>query len=159
VELYRRYSAHNDVPAAARDDKFLGVYLAAMAAMAWLAVLTGSYVIYPWYRAVPPAGLHNLGAFPRSLLLSSPSTSGWHSLGMEWKEYIAWLAPISITMAAAVALQYGRNLKRQPQLRSAVLCFVWVSLLAAGVAAFFGATINKHAPVEGGNTIQLMHGE
>jgi len=159
VELYRRYSTRSDPPATARDDRFLGVYLIAMAAMAWLAVLTGSYVIYPWYRAAPPAGLHSLGAFPRSLLLSQVSTSGWHSLGMEWKEHIAWLAPISITMAAAVALQYGRNLRSHPQLRSAVLGFVWVSLLAAGVAGFFGAMINKNAPVEGGNTIQLMHGE
>ena len=159
VELYRRYSTRSDPPATARDDRFLGVYLIAMAAMAWLAVLTGSYVIYPWYRAAPPAGLHSLGAFPRSLLLSQVSTSGWHSLGMEWKEHIAWLAQISITMAAAVALQYGRNLRSHPQLRSAVLGLVWVSLLAAGVAGFFGAMINKNAPVEGDNTIQLMHGE
>ena len=48
---------------------------------------------------------------------------------MEWKEHVAWLAPISITMAAAVFIHYGRNLKRHPQLRNAVLAFVWFRLL------------------------------
>jgi hypothetical protein len=41
-------------------------------------------------------------------------------------------------------------------LRATVLCFVWASLFAAGVAGFFGAMINKNAPVEGGSTIHLI---
>jgi hypothetical protein len=77
---------------------------------------------------------------------------------MEWKEYIAWIAPIAITMAAVVVLQYGRRLKDHPQLRNTVLCFVWASLVAAGVAGFFGAMLNKNAPVEGGDTIHLVEG-
>ncbi len=84
--------------------------------------------------------------------MSSPATSGWHSIGMEWKEHVAWLVPISITMAAAVFARHGRNLKMQPELRIAVLAFVWISLFAAGIAGFFGAMINKNAPVEGGAT-------
>jgi hypothetical protein len=122
-------------------------------------VLTGAYIIYPWYRAAPPPGTANLAAFPQRLLLASPTTSGWHSIGMEWKEHVAWLAPISITMAATVALQYGRDLKNHPQLRAAVLLFVWISLFAAGVAGFFGAMISKNAPVEGGPVIHIMQGE
>jgi hypothetical protein len=130
-----------------------------MAALAWLAVLTGAYIIYPWYRATPPPGTANLAAFPQRLLMASPTTSGWHSIGMEWKEHVAWIAPISITMAASVVLQYGRNLKNLPQLRSAVLVFVWISLFAAGIAGFFGAMINKNAPVEGGPIIHIVQGE
>jgi hypothetical protein len=122
-------------------------------------VLTGAYIIYPWYRAVPPPGAASLGAFPQRLLMASPTTSGWHSIGMEWKEHVAWIAPISITMAASVVLQYGRNLKNHLQLRTAVLVFVWISLIAAGVAGFFGAMINKNAPVEGGPVIHIMQGE
>ena len=159
VELHRRYSSHSQAPVTARDETFLRVYFAAMAALAWLAVLTGAYLVYPWYRAAPPADAASLAAFPQRLLLSSPSTSAWHSIGMEWKEHVAWIAPISITMAAAVALQYGRNLKNHPQLRAAVLVFVWTSLLAAGVAGFFGAMINKNAPVEGGPVIHIVQGE
>jgi hypothetical protein len=62
-------------------------------------------------------------------------------------------------MAAAVVFQYGRSLRELPKLRNTVLCFVWISLAAAGVAGFFGAMINKNAPVEGGATIHLLHGE
>ena len=91
--------------------------------------------------------------------MSNPATAGWHSLGMEWKEHVAWLTPISITMAAAVALRYGRSLGSQPRLRAAVLGFTLVSFLAAGVAGFFGAMLNKHAPVEGGSVIRLSRGE
>ena len=77
---------------------------------------------------------------------------------MEWKEHVAWLAPISITMASAVFVKYGRSLQTQPQLRNAVLGFVLVSFLAAGIAGFFGAMIDKNAPVEGGPMIRLLQG-
>jgi len=159
VELYRRYSPAAPAVADGQDDRFLRVYLAAMAALAWLTVLTGAYIVYPWYRAVPPAGTANLAAFPQRLLLSNPDTIGWHSLGMEWKEHVAWLAPICITMAAYVVFVYGRSLREQPKLRRTVLYFVWISLAAAGVAGFFGAMINKNAPVEGGSTIHILHGD
>jgi len=159
VELYRRYCTHNTAQPTGRDEIFLRIYLAVMAALAWLAVITGSYLIYPWYRAKPPAGAIDRSAYPRSLLLSSPTTSAWHNVGMEWKEYIAWVAPIAISMAGVVVLQYGRRLKDHPQLRNTVLCFVWASLLAAGVAGFFGAMLNKNAPVQGGETIHIVAGE
>jgi uncharacterized membrane protein len=159
VELYRRYSPKAANPLASEDDNFLKVYLVAMSVLAWLTVLTGAYIIYPWYRAAAPAGAINLAAFPQKLLQSNPATSGWHSLGMEWKEHIAWLVPISITMAAAVVIRYGRDLRKHPQLRVAVLCFTLVSFLAAGIAGFFGAMLVKHAPVEGGQLIHLMQGE
>ncbi len=159
VEFYRRYCSQSDALVTTRDECFLRIYLAVMAVLAWLAVLTGAYIIYPWYRAAPPPGAASLAAFPQRLLMSNPSTSAWHSIGMEWKEHVAWLAPISITMAAAVVFQYGRSLRLHPQLRNAVLGFVWISLLAAGIAGFFGAMLNKNAPVEGGPTIQILQGE
>jgi hypothetical protein len=33
------------------------------------------------------------------------------------------------------------------------------SFVAAGIAGFCGAMINKYAPVQGGSTIQLSRGE
>jgi hypothetical protein len=157
VELYRRYSPTAQSPITGKDEDFLKIYLVVMAALAWLAVLTGAYIIYPWYRAAPPPGTENLAAFPQRLLMASPATIAWHSIGMEWKEHVAWLVPISITMAAAVFVRYGRNLRRHPQLHNAVLCFVLVSFLAAGIAGFFGAMLDKYAPVQGGQTIQLIN--
>lgn len=158
VEIWRRYSPEGQAAILAKDEKFLRIYLGLMTVLAWAAVLTGAYIIYPWYRAVPPLGTVDLGGYPQRLLMSSPSTIAWHSIGMEWKEYVAWVAPISITMATAVFAKYGGRIRNYPQLRNTVLCFVVVSLLAAGIAGFFGAEIDDRAPVKGGSTIHLVHG-
>jgi hypothetical protein len=140
------------------QERFLKAYLLVMVALAWGAVLTGAYVIYPWYRAAAPAGTVDLAGYPQRLLMHSATTIGWHSVGMEWKEHVAWLTPISITMVAFVFVRYGRELGRHRQLRAAVLGFAMVSFVAAGVAGFFGAMINKHAPVMGGAVISVDGG-
>jgi len=141
------------------QERFLRLYLITMMVLAWAAVLTGTYVVYPWYRALPPPGTADLALFPQRLLMSSPTTMEWHSLGMEWKEHVAWFAPIGITMAGFVFIRYGRDLGNHRQLRAAVLVFTAASFFAGGVAGFFGAMINKYAPVQGGTTIELRHGD
>jgi hypothetical protein len=156
--IFRRYSTNGQGHIEPDSELPLGIYLAAMAALAWLTVLSGTYIVYPWYRAPAPAGISNLAAFPRSLLLSNPATRHWHTIGMEWKEHVAWLVPIAITTAAVVVIRYARDLKYHPHLRFAVQGFVVLSLFAAGVAGFFGAMLDKNAPVEGGQTIQLVRG-
>ena len=133
-------------------------YLISMAALAWLTVLSGTYLVYPWYRAVPPAGTSDLSAYPQRLLLSSRMTSGWHDIGMEWKEHVAWITPIAMTMVAYVFIKYGPQLARRPQLRNAVLGFTAAAFVATGVAGAFGALLNKFAPVRGGPEIVLMRG-
>jgi hypothetical protein len=158
VELFRFTAKSETFEISSGHERFMKTYLFTMVALAWAAVLSGTYIIYPWYRAVPPPLTAELSMFPQRLLISSPSTSGWHSLGMEWKEHIAWFVPISITMVAFVFIRYGRELRNHRQLRTAVLCFALVSFFSAGVAGFFGAMINKYAPVQGGQTIQLSHG-
>lgn len=155
VELWRRYAPASG-PQEAGRERFIQIYLLLMTALAWLAVLTGTYVIYPWYRAIPPMGTADLSAFPQHLLMSNASTSAWHTIGMEWKEHVAWLVPISTTMAAVVSLQYGRNLRNHARLRRALLAFVMVSFIAAGIAGFFGAMLNKNVPVKGGGDIQIV---
>lgn len=154
VEMYHRFFCA-DGPA---DGPLLRTLLVLMSACAWLAVLTGTYAVYPWYRAVPPAGTTTLAAYPQRLLLSHGNTAGWHSLGMEWKEHVAWLVPIAITMAAGVVARYGNTLRLHPRLRSAVLAAVLVSVAAAGLASFWGAMINKYAPITGGSVVTLMPG-
>lgn len=156
AELYRMSSAGPAVIPSAKEHKLLVFYLVTMVLLAWGAVLSGAYIVYPWYRAVPPAGLTDLAEYPRRLLLSSPKTAGWHDIGMEWKEHVAWLAPIAMTMVAFVFAKYGPSLARQKQVRSAVLAFTAVAFIATGVAGGFGAFLNKFAPVRGGATIQLI---
>jgi hypothetical protein len=157
VELYRFTTSSPSPEPSLRQQQFVRFYFLAMVILAWAAVLTGTYVIYPWYRAALPPGTTELSAFPQRLLLSSPTTSGWHSLGMEWKEHVAWFAPISITMVAFIVVKYGRDLRNHRQLRAGALVFLLASFFSAGVAGFFGAMLDKYAPVQGGATIQLSH--
>jgi len=138
------------------EPRLFNLYLAVMALLAWLTVLAGAYLVYPWYRAHPPAGTVDLGGYPQRLLMASPTTTGWHDIGMEWKEHIAWFAPISLTALAYIAWRYGRSLGRIEGLRNAVFGLALLAFAATGVAGFFGAMLNKYAPVRGGSEIVLM---
>lgn len=159
VALYRFTAPSTSLEATPGHERFLRLYLITMAAVGWIAVLTGAYVIYPWYRAAPPRGTEDLSMFPQRMLMSSLATIGWHSLGMEWKEHVAWLAPILMTAVAFVFARYGRNLQKHRQLRAAALTFTVISFAAAGIAGFLGAMINKSAPVQGGSVIRFSQGE
>ena len=118
-----------------------------MAIVFWLTVISGTYIVYPWYRAAPPEGTADLSTFPRSLLLSQPNTAGWHTFGMEWKEHVGWLAPIAATVVAAIVSYYGPEIARRLAERRMVAIFFIVAFLAAAAAGAFGAFITKAAPV------------
>jgi len=156
VELVRSSSTAVPSELTPSGRRLEATFLILMAAFGWLAVLSGTYVIYPWYRAKPPAGTTDLTAYPRSLLLSHPTTAAWHNLGMEWKEHIAFFAVIAITMLAFVLLRQRAALRQNPALRNAALGFSLLALVSCGIAASFGAMLDKAAPVAGGNTITLM---
>jgi hypothetical protein len=109
-----------------------------MTVAAWLTVLTGTWVVYPWYRAKSPDS-------PRSQLLANPATKDWHEFAMEWKEHIVWISPILATIAAFIVLCYGTNLIRHDRVRrTAILLFV----LAFAIAGIASAFITKVAPVQ-----------
>ena len=159
AELYRLSAPQAALQVSEREQSLLKLYLLTMVALAWLTVFSGAYIVYPWYRAVPPAGATDLADYPRRLLLSSGKTSEWHNVGMEWKEHVSWLAPIAMTMVAYVTMKYGRAITRPRHLRTAVLGFAVAAFVATGVAGVFGAFLNKYAPVRGGSVIILMEGE
>lgn len=117
-----------------------------MAVVAWLTVVTGTYIVYPWYRAKPPEGA-DLTLFPRSYLLANPAIAGWHRFGMEWKEHVAWLSPILATAVAFVVIRYGPRLAQEDKIRNALMVLFTIAFLAAGVAGLLGAFINKVAPI------------
>jgi hypothetical protein len=110
-----------------------------MAGTAWLTVIVGTYVVYPWYRAKLPTS-------PRSQLLASAEKATWHNFGMEWKEHVAFLAPILATVVAYVVIRYGRELVNMQRTRRALLAMFALAFAAAAVAGLFGAFINKMAP-------------
>lgn len=117
-----------------------------MAAVSWLTVISGTYKVYPWYRAKPPDGA-DLTDYPRSYLLANENLAGWHTFGMEWKEHVAWMSPILATAVAFVVMRYGLRLADNPQVRWACIVFFTISFLTAAVAGTFGAFITKAAPI------------
>jgi hypothetical protein len=118
----------------------LKVGVVAMAVAAWGTVVTGTWIVYPWYR--DPAA-----DSPKSTLLADPDTADWHDFGMEWKEHIAWFSPILATVVAFIVVYYGTNLVRHDRVRRTAITLLVLSFLFAGIAGAFGAFITKVAPV------------
>ncbi len=119
----------------------LKVGVVAMALAAWGTVITGTWIVYPWYREAIPSS-------PKSKLLASSSTSDWHEFGMEWKEHIAWISPILATAVAFIVVYYGTNLIRHDRVRRTAMVLFVLSFATALVAGAFGAFITKVAPVK-----------
>jgi hypothetical protein len=117
-----------------------------MAVVSWLTVITGTYIVYPWYRAAPPEGADLLD-YPRYFLLDNPNLAAWHTFGMEWKEHVAWFSPILATAVAFVVWRYGDKIAQNPRLRNALLILFVLAFAAAGIAGLFGAFITKAAPI------------
>ncbi|MEO6911044.1 MAG: hypothetical protein ABI158_08985, partial [Edaphobacter sp.] len=158
VELCRSAYEKNASELSDRGYRLERLYLIVMAGLGWAAVLSGAYVVYPWYRAALPVGVTALAGYPQRLLMSSRTTIEWHTLGMEWKEHVAWFAPIAMTMVAYVLVRFRGSIRQHPRVKRAVIAFTAAALLATGIAGFFGVMIDKAAPVEGGGTITMMGG-
>lgn len=138
--------------------KRINVGLGVMAVTAWATVITGTWIVYPWYRA-KLASATNAGCAgtelpsstcsPRDFLISDVSgdTAVWHEFGMEWKEHIAWAAPILATSAFLLFLYFGPRIVARPWLRMAIIVMLVGAFAAAVVGGAFGAFINKVAPI------------
>ena len=118
----------------------LKVGVVAMAIAAWGTVITGTWVVYPWYRDPAPDS-------PRSQLLADEATKDWHEFGMEWKEHVAWLSPILATVVAFIVVYYGTNLIRHERVRRTAMLLFVLSFVFALAAGAFGAFITKVEPV------------
>lgn len=132
-----------------------------MALAAWAMVVTGTWIVYPWYRArLAPVG-DNLYAgcaglaqpsascSPREFLLSNVSgtSDAWHSFGMEWKEHVGWAAPILATAAAFLISYYGLRLAARPWLRAVVIGMFVAGFAVMVIAGALGVALGNIAPV------------
>ncbi|HXF59982.1 MAG TPA: hypothetical protein VNK95_00110 [Caldilineaceae bacterium] len=117
-----------------------------MAIVAWLTVITGTYIVYPWYRAAPPEGA-DLREYPRYFLLDNENLAAWHTFGMEWKEHVAWFAPILATAVAFTVWRYRDSLAENARLRNMLIVLFVLAFAAAAIAGLFGALITKAAPI------------
>ena len=119
----------------------------ASAALLWVTVLVGTYIVFPPYRAAPPEGATDLGAYPRSMLLAEPETAWLHSFAMEIKEHVPWIAAMLATAVAFVVVRYGGHVAREPSARRTVMAWLGMALALVGAVALLGVFVNKAAPV------------
>jgi hypothetical protein len=116
-----------------------------MAIALWGAVISGTWLVYPGYRAEPPENAATT-AYPKADLLASGDVSFWHEFGMEWKEHVAWLTPFLATAVAFTAIRYSSRVAADRKVRGTLITLFTIAALASVVAAALGAVINKVAP-------------
>src|SRR5688500_5710551 len=54
---------------------------AIMALVAWLTVISGTWFVYPWYRAEPPSESAQLQDYPQYYLEEHHNLAYWHEFG------------------------------------------------------------------------------
>jgi hypothetical protein len=128
-----------------RNLKWL-IVLAAL--LVWGAVIGGTYLVFPPYRATPPEGLTDLTAYPRSLIQSDPETTWLHSFAMETKEHVPWIAAMLTTAVAFVAVRYKSQLLSDRSINRMATIAATICLVLAACAALLGTFVNKVAPLE-----------
>ncbi len=128
--------------------------LVIMALAAWLTVLTGTWIVYPWYREGATATCTAStvesvaeGCGPKWDLLASEDTAQWHEFAMEWKEHAAWIVPFVATAAMVGVLYLGAGLLQRDDVRRSLMWFLFASFVLAAIAGLLGALITKKAPV------------
>lgn len=134
--------------AADRQSRYLASLLVSAAVLLWAAVIVGTYVSFPPYRATPPEGLVDLAAYPRALIRSDPATAWLHSFAMEIKEHLPWMAAMLATGVAYVAARYRSQLLSEDRLRRIGVSLLALTLAIVAGVSFLGILINKVAPLE-----------
>jgi glycerol uptake facilitator-like aquaporin len=104
-----------------------------MAVTIWLTVITGTYIVYPLYRAQYQPAL---------------SITIWNTFAMAWKMHLAWIAPMLATAVAYVVIRYRTQLAREARIRQTLEVLFTAAFAAAGLAGLLGAFVTKVLPVQ-----------
>jgi hypothetical protein len=139
-------------PAPLSDDSEVGSRAFAgltvfTAAMLWLTLIVGTYIIFPPYRATPPPGTTDLSGFPRSLVLASPNTAWLHAFAMEAKEHMPWIASMLTTAVAFTAVRYRRTALTNRPIRNMSFALLALSFAVVAFVSLLGVFVNKVAPL------------
>lgn len=149
VTLYALWAARPpaDRTGTPAEPRSLGPLATLTAAALWFTVIGGTYIVFPPYRATPPAGTTDLTAYPRALIASSPDTAWLHAFAMESKEHMPWIAAMLATAVAFVAVRYRPQLLRDAQVRKMAVSLLAVCLLLVSFVSLMGVFVNKVAPL------------
>lgn len=119
-----------------------------IAAVLWLAVIVGTYVIFPPYRVTPPEGTSDLHPYPRSLILANPETAWLHAFAMESKEHMPWIASMLATAVAFVGVRYRSRLLHDAQVRDMATTLLAICFILVAFVGLMGVFVNKVAPLQ-----------
>ncbi|HEX6307996.1 MAG TPA: hypothetical protein VFZ69_07400 [Longimicrobiales bacterium] len=128
--------------------RYVGWLLVAAAALLWLAVIAGTYVSFPPYRATPPEGLTDLSQYPRALIRSDASTAWLHSIAMESKEHMPWIAAMLATGVAFTGMRYRGRLLSDARVRGPAISLLSICFVLVAAVSMLGILINKVAPLQ-----------
>jgi hypothetical protein len=131
-----------------QHGRSLSIALTATSVALWMAVLVGTYVVFPQYRATPPADAASLAAYPRAMLLADPGTAWLHAYAMEIKEHMPWIAAMLTTAAAFVAVRYRLTMLGDARLRRMTTALVAAAFVLSSFVGILGIFVNKVAPLE-----------
>lgn len=135
-------------PVPDRPGRWIAWLTTAVAVLLWLAVLGGTYGVFPLYRVTPPEGITSLGAYPRAFLVSNPDTRWLHAFGMEIKEHMPWVAAMLATAVAFVARRYRTTLLADRALRTMSATLMAIAFALVLLVGLLGVFVNKVAPLE-----------
>ena len=140
-----RVSDGSDWRAASRALARLTVFTAALL---WLTVLIGTYIVFPPYRMPPPAGVADLSQFPRALVLANPDTAWLHTFAMESKEHMPWIAAMLATAVAFVSVRDRSRLLGEASVRRMAIALLAISFVLIAFVSLMGVFVNKAAPLQ-----------
>jgi len=126
-------------------DRIRKLSTAALALVAWLASVVGTWGGYVGYRAKVSLG-GDIAMYPREYLMHSLGLAFWETFAMEWKVHVGWTTSFLATAVAFVALRYRRRLVADPLVRKVMTVLLLIAFAGALVAAVMGAMVNVTAP-------------
>ncbi len=147
--LFYLYAAHVSAGSEWRAaSRALARLTVLTAAVLWLTVLLGTYIVFPPYRMTPPASLADLSQFPRALVLANPNTAWLHTFAMESKEHMPWIAAMLTTAVAFVSVRDPSRLVGEASARNMAIGLLAISFALVAFVALMGVFVNKVAPLQ-----------
>ena len=135
-------------PAGVHDGDRFAQLTTVTAVLLWLAVIGGTYLVFPLYRETPPEGVTALADYPRAMLMANPDTRWLHAFGMEVKEHVPWIAAMLTTATAFVARRHRQTLLADGRMRRMMASLLVISLALVSFVGLMGVFVNKVAPLD-----------
>ena len=120
-------------------ERQVGMTVLAAAVMAWIAVASGTWGLYPWFRDEPGGAA--------AALLARPSLAFWARWVVLSKAWVAWGSVGFATLAALAGYRWRTRLSAEGVLRRRLVALLAVALISASYAGAVGMLLAKLAPV------------